>query len=212
MLARNPSWYGRPARLDRVVLQVTPDPAAQLRALLAGQVQVIAPYTQAGMTDQLAGATGVDYFAGSGLSWDRIDLNLRTPALRQRALRQALFTAIDLARVRTIGAEVFGGAEPMGSHIFVPGQPGYRDQLTGTGQGSGDLAGRAPDPHRGRLHRDRVGADRPGRGPGPDAARGVRRDQPGPSAGRRVRRRGGRRTRADRRHRPRSRPASTATR
>jgi peptide/nickel transport system substrate-binding protein len=140
VLGRNPSWSGRPARLDRIVLQVIPDPAAQLRALLAGQVQVIAPYAQAGLADQLAGSTGVEYFAGAGLAWDRVDLNLRTPALRERALRQALFTAIDLGRVRSIGAEVFGGAEPMGSHIFVPGQRGYRDQLTGTGQGTGDLA------------------------------------------------------------------------
>jgi len=138
-LARNPRWYGRPARLDRVVLQVTPDLAAQVRALLDGRVQVIAPYTQAGTVGQLTGASGVELFEGAGLSWERVELNLRTPALRRPALRQALFTAIDLARVRAIGADVFGRAEPIASHNFVPGQPGYVDVLAGTGQGSGDL-------------------------------------------------------------------------
>ena len=139
VLTRNPRWYGRPAHLDQVVLQVIADPAAQVQALRENRVQVIAPYTRAGMVDQLAGAAGIELFEGGSLAWERVDLNLRTPALRDRALRQALFTAVDLERVRTIGTDVFGRAEPMGSHNFVPGQPGYTDVLAGTGQGTGDL-------------------------------------------------------------------------
>jgi peptide/nickel transport system substrate-binding protein len=139
VLTRNPRWYGRPARLDRVVLQVVADPAAQVQALRENRVQVIAPNARAGLAEQLAGQADVQLVRGASLGWERLDLNLRTPALRQPALRQALFTAVDLARVRAIGAEVFGGTEPMGSHAFVPGQPGYADVLAGTGQGTGDL-------------------------------------------------------------------------
>ncbi len=138
-LARNPTWYGRPARLDRVLLTVTTDPAAQVSALRDGLVQAIAPTAQSGLLTQLADTAGVDVYASPGLGWERLDVNLRNPALAAPALRKALFTAIDLERMRTIGAAVYGRAEPMGSHNFVPGQPGFTDVLAGSGQGGGDV-------------------------------------------------------------------------
>lgn len=139
VLARNPGWYGRPARLDRVVLTVAQGEAAQLSALRDGRVQVIAPSVQAGLPVQVSDIAGVVSYEGTSMGWERIDLNLRTPALQDAALRQALFGAIDLDRARAIGAEQFGRVEPIGSHNFVPGQPGFRDVLAGSGQGSGDV-------------------------------------------------------------------------
>ncbi len=59
VLTRNPRWYGRPARLDRVVLQVMADPAAQVQALRENRVQVIAPNARAGLAEQLAGQADV---------------------------------------------------------------------------------------------------------------------------------------------------------
>lgn len=79
-------------------------------------------------------------FRGASAAWERIDVNLRTPALRAPALRRALFTALDAGRLRAIGTAVYGGAEPMAGQLLLPDQPGYRDRLAGTGQGSGDLA------------------------------------------------------------------------
>jgi peptide/nickel transport system substrate-binding protein len=139
VLARNPRWYGRPARLDRVLLQVVRGATAQVSALRAGRVQVIAPTVGAGLTAELAGISGIESFAGASLEWERIDLNTATPALQDKALRQALFTAVDLDRVRAIGAEQFGRADLIGSHNFVPGQAGFTDVLASTGQGTGDV-------------------------------------------------------------------------
>jgi peptide/nickel transport system substrate-binding protein len=139
VLERNPSWYGRPARLDRVVLRVVADPAAQVDALRSGAVQVIAPASSAELTGRLSGVPGVEVYLGAGLAWERLDLNLRTRALADPALRRALFTAVDLDRVRSVASGAFGRAEPMGSHNFVPGQDGYADVLGGSGQGRGDV-------------------------------------------------------------------------
>jgi peptide/nickel transport system substrate-binding protein len=55
-------------------------------------------------------------------------------------LRQALFTAIDRKAIidRTVG-RFFQDAEPLNNHIFMPGTKGYKDVVTATGQGTGDV-------------------------------------------------------------------------
>ncbi|HWM57727.1 MAG TPA: ABC transporter substrate-binding protein [Pseudonocardia sp.] len=140
VLERNPQWYGRPARLDRVELQVLTDPEAQLGALRAGRIQMIVP---TGASSErlrlLGGLPDVGVYQGPGQSWERLDVNVRAAPLAEPALRRALFTAIDLSRIRTIGADAYGRAEPMNSHTFVPEQPAFTDVLTGSGQGTGDV-------------------------------------------------------------------------
>ena len=141
VLERNPSWYGQPARLDRVVLQVMTDPAAQVDALQAGRVQLIAPTAAPPeLLPRLRDGGTVQSYLGPGLAWERLEVNVRKGPLADQGLRRALFTAIDLKRLREIGAAEYGRAEPMTNHNFVPGQPGYADVLTHSGQGTGDLA------------------------------------------------------------------------
>ncbi len=139
VLVRNPGWYGRPTQLDRVVLQIATDSADQVSLLREGRVQVISPTAAPGLAGQLGDIAGVAAYQGASMGWERIDLNLRTPALQDPALRQALFAAVDLDQVREIGTAGFGAVSPMGSHNFVPGQPGFTDVLADTGQGAGDL-------------------------------------------------------------------------
>jgi peptide/nickel transport system substrate-binding protein len=53
----------------------------------------------------------------------------------------AAFTAISRKDIinRTVGRYV-PNAQPLNNHMYVPGQPGYQDNVTSTGQGSGDVA------------------------------------------------------------------------
>jgi peptide/nickel transport system substrate-binding protein len=78
---------------------------------------------------------------GKGLVWEHFDFNEKNVFLKDKQLRTAIFTALNRKDIisRTIGQFV-PGAAPLGNHIYVPGQPGYQDNVTSTGQGSGDVA------------------------------------------------------------------------
>ena len=80
-------------------------------------------------------------YLGKGLVWEHFDFNEKNQFLKDKTLRTAIFTAINRQDIiaRTIGSFV-QGAQPLGNHIYVPGQPGYKDNVTSTKQGSGDLA------------------------------------------------------------------------
>jgi peptide/nickel transport system substrate-binding protein len=92
------------------------------------------------MVNQVKQINGVQYTLGKGLTWEHLDLNLKNTALADIKLRQAIFTAVDRKAViaKTIGQFVTGAA-PLNNHNFMPGQDGYKDVITSTGQGAGDV-------------------------------------------------------------------------
>ena len=51
-----------------------------------------------------------------------------------------MFTAISIKDIMAKTVKQFDpSVKPLGSHNYVPGQAGYQDLVTATGQGSGDL-------------------------------------------------------------------------
>ncbi|GAA1789875.1 ABC transporter family substrate-binding protein [Planosporangium flavigriseum] len=138
----NPRWYGKvqPA-LDRLVFRIITDQTAELSALRNNEVQAIYPRPTADLVNSVKAEPSVQYTVGKGLSWEHLDLNLKNPLLSDGQLRRAVFTAIDRKAIisKTVG-QVLADTPALGSHNFVPGQPSYRDVVTPTGQGAGDVA------------------------------------------------------------------------
>ena len=137
----NPKWYGKEKpKLDKLVFRIITDQTQEVPALQNNEVQVIYPQPNPDIVSQVKQIQGVQYMLGKGLTWEHVDLNLKNSALADVKLRQAIFTAIDRKAVidKTIGQFV-PGAAPLNSHNFVPGQPGYKDTITSTGQGTGDV-------------------------------------------------------------------------
>ncbi|WP_433549059.1 ABC transporter family substrate-binding protein [Streptomyces sp. CA-294286] len=140
VLVPNPHWYGRVLPvLDEVVLDVIDDQADLLPALRGRRIDGMNPQPDADLVAATAALPGIRHTVGKGFVWDHLDLNVRTPHLRDAVLRRALFTAVDRAALisETIGRFV-SDARPLDSHNFVPGMPDHRDVITGTGQGQGD--------------------------------------------------------------------------
>lgn len=139
----DPKWWGaHKPTLQRLIFKVITDATQEPTALRNNEVQGIYPQPEVDLVDQIKGIPNVTYTIGNGLDWEHFDLNLRNPVLgKYTALRQAMFTAIS---VKDIVSKTVGQFDPkvkqLGSHNFVPGQSGYQDLVTGTGQGSGDLA------------------------------------------------------------------------
>lgn len=137
----NPAWWGATkSKLDRVVFRVITDATQEPIALQNNEVQVIYPQPQVDLVTQVSQIPGVSQTQGLGLTWEHFDFNLQNPFLADKALRQAMFTAVNREDIiaKTVG-QFNPDVEPLNSHMFIPQQEGYTDHISTTGQGTGDV-------------------------------------------------------------------------
>ncbi|MDT7652859.1 MAG: glutathione transport system substrate-binding protein, partial [Pseudonocardiales bacterium] len=139
-LVPNPAWWGTKPKLDRLVFRVITDATQEPLALQNNEVQVIYPQPQVDLVSQVAQIPNVSQTQGLGLTWEHFDFNLVNPFLADKALRQAMYTAINRDDIiaKTVG-QFNPEVKPLNSHMFIPQQDGYTDAVTPTGQGSGNI-------------------------------------------------------------------------
>ena len=142
---RNPGYYGAPGKLDSVVFRAITDSTQEPTALANNEVNGIYPQPQLDLVNRVKSIPGVDYHINQGLSYEHIDFNLKNTVLGNAtygdALRTAMFTAFDRNGLlgRTI-KQFDSDANVLNNRMLVPGQPGYQDNVTQFGLGSGNLA------------------------------------------------------------------------
>jgi peptide/nickel transport system substrate-binding protein len=140
-LVPNPQWYGATKpKLERLVIRVITDATQEPLALQNNEVQALFPQPQVDIVNQLNNIPNVSNHQAAGLSWEHFDFNLQNPFLADKALRQALYTAVNTQDIiaKTVG-QFNADITPLQNKMFVPQQEGYQDNLTATGQGSGDI-------------------------------------------------------------------------
>jgi peptide/nickel transport system substrate-binding protein len=127
-LVRNPDFRDPDGiALDRVTFRFIPDAAAQVAALLAGDVDA---YPNMGAPETLARFEGDPRFVvdvGTTEGETVLALNWRRKPFDDPRVRQAVMHAID--RQALVDAAMFGYGTPIGTH-FAPHHPAYED-LTG---------------------------------------------------------------------------------
>jgi len=141
-LVPNPNWYGKvKPSLDKVIYKIITDQAQEIPALQNKEVNVITAQPNADIVQKVQGMTGVNFNLTTGNTWEHLDLNVKNKYLADPALRQAIFTAIDRKTIisKTVGP-FYPKAQPLNNHNIMNGQPGYKDVITDTGQGAGDIA------------------------------------------------------------------------
>ena len=111
VLVRNEHYFDRPKPwLDRVVLEIVPEPSTRVERLRAGSLDVTAlEPRQADDLRREAASTGVRVLSVRGRSYDFIGYNSGDPLFSSPKVRQALTLAID--RQSLIDALCFGFAE-----------------------------------------------------------------------------------------------------
>jgi peptide/nickel transport system substrate-binding protein len=138
---RNPRWYGtaKPT-LDKLVWRLIEEQSALVPAARNREVNALYPQPNADLVAQVKGLDAFHYFLAPGMSWEHVDLNTKNPALADRALRQAIQTAINRTDIisKTVGV-MDPTIKPLGHHVFVPGIKGYQDVVTPLGLGAGDI-------------------------------------------------------------------------
>lgn len=139
---KNPKWYGatKPT-LDRLIFKIITDVPQMPTALANREVNAIAPQPQVDMIQQLKQDQNSNYYVGPGLGWEHFDMNLENSFLKDKALRQAIFTAVNRQAMLDKTVNQFTkGIKPLNNYNLFPGvSKYYKDVITPTGAGNGNV-------------------------------------------------------------------------
>jgi peptide/nickel transport system substrate-binding protein len=128
-LARNGKYWADKPHLDHLAFRfILPDFGAQIRALRAGEVDLI--QAAGASIGDLRSSPGITVRAGSSTFWEHIDFQLGPkghPALRKLFVRQAIAYAIDRKSLtRALYKEIAPGLKTDQSAVYLPFQRAYR--------------------------------------------------------------------------------------
>lgn len=126
-LVRNEKWWGRPARLDTIVFRAI-DVDAQIDALANGEIDLMDVGPDVNKYVRARDIAGADLRVAGGPNFRHITINGTGAILRDVKVRQALAMGIDRAALaRAMLGPLGVEAVPLGNHIFMRNQKGYRD-------------------------------------------------------------------------------------
>jgi peptide/nickel transport system substrate-binding protein len=125
VLVRNDAYrQARDVKLRRVTIRFISDPAAQVAALLSGDVDVFPRVAAARSLKQFQGSKKYQVLIGGSRAKVILAMNNKRKPLDNVLVRQAISAAID--RKAVIDGAVDGFGVPIGSY-YTPGAPGYVD-------------------------------------------------------------------------------------
>jgi peptide/nickel transport system substrate-binding protein len=127
-LARNPDYWGTPAKLEAATFKFISDPTAAFAAMMAGDVHAFPNFPAPETLDQFRADPRFAVVVGSTEGETILAMNNAKAPFNDIKVRQALSHAID--RKAVVDGAMFGNGTPIGSH-FAPHHPAYVD-LTGT--------------------------------------------------------------------------------
>ena len=147
-LARDPSWWGPPAKLDRIVYRAM-DTSAMPGAFANHEIDLMDIGLDAGAMQRVRNVPGTEVRRAGGPDWRHFTFNAAGAVLSDVRVRRAVMLGIDR---RTIARSDLTGlgvpVQTLGNHFYVNTQDGYRDNS----EGFGDY-----DPARARRLLDEAG-------------------------------------------------------
>ena len=151
-LVRDPAWWGRRAKLDRIVYRAM-DPAAMPGAFANNEIDLMDIGLDAGALRRVQGVPGASVRRAGGPDWRHFTLNAASPVLSDTRVRRAVMLGIDrgvIARSDLSGLGV--PVQTLGNHFYVNTQDGYRDNSGELGWYDPGRARRLLDEAGWRLH------------------------------------------------------------
>jgi peptide/nickel transport system substrate-binding protein len=143
-LARNPRWWGRPAKLDRIVYRAM-DRAAMAPAFAAGRIDLMDVGLDAAIRPGSAVRGAVIRAAGAPDARS-LAFNASLAPLSDDGVRQAIASGIDRTAVAVAGFGDPGHRSPaLGNHVYLNTQEGYQDNAPESGTYDPDEAMRLLD-------------------------------------------------------------------
>ncbi len=123
-LARNPDYWGTPAKLDKVTFKFISDPTAAYAAVMAGDVDAFPVFPAPENLEQFKSDPRFLVIVGTTEGETILALNEARAPFDDVRVREAIAHAID--RKAVIDGAMFGYGTPIGSH-FPPHNAAYED-------------------------------------------------------------------------------------
>ena len=127
VLTRNPTYWGTPGKLDKIVFQFFSDDSQLVPALQNKEINIFNPSTVnlsiVQTASQVPNTTKVTL---PGLEFEHFDFNQADPYLAKLQVREAIAHGVNRQAIitRTVG-EIAKGIAPLGSRMLVSTQKGY---------------------------------------------------------------------------------------
>ena len=131
-LAENPRWWGTKPHLNTIVVRILSADSAGAPALQNNEVQIFQPSSpDINEVDQTKAIPAVTSKLLGGLEFEHFDFNQANFYLAQLPVRQAIAYGTNRQQIiqKTVG-EFDPAIKPLGSRLYVPGQPQYVDNGT----------------------------------------------------------------------------------
>ncbi|HET8696009.1 MAG TPA: ABC transporter family substrate-binding protein, partial [Gammaproteobacteria bacterium] len=126
-VVRNDKWWGNRAKLDRIVFRALELPA-QIDALANGEIDLLDIGPDANIYNRAKAIEGVQIRAAAGPNFRHVTFNATSPNLQDVNVRKAVAMGIDRAAItRALLGPLGITPAPLGNHIFMANQAGYRD-------------------------------------------------------------------------------------
>ena len=126
-LVRNEKWWGRPAKLERIIYRVI-NPDAQIDALANGEIDFIDVGPDVNKLRRAETLAGIAIRKAGGFNFRHLTMNGQSEVLKDINVRRALALAIDRDQIaRTLLGPLGVPAVPLNNHLFMPNQKGYQD-------------------------------------------------------------------------------------
>ena len=128
VLTRNPSYWGTPGKLNKLVFQFFSDDSQLVPALQNKEINIFNPSTVNLSIVQTAGQVpNTTKVTLPGLEFEHFDFNQADPYLAKLQVREAIAHGVDRQSLitRTVG-QIEKGITPLGSRMLVSTQKGYK--------------------------------------------------------------------------------------
>ena len=123
-IAKNPDYWGTPAKLDKATFKVIADPTAATAAILAGDIDAFPEFPAPEALDQIKADPRFAVVVGNTEGETVLAINNGHKPLDNVKVREAIAHAID--RKAIIDGAQFGYGTPIGT-FFPPDNPAYVD-------------------------------------------------------------------------------------
>jgi peptide/nickel transport system substrate-binding protein len=139
----NTAWYGKDKpTLKTITFKYITDQSQDVPALQNQEIQALNIQPDQDTVQQLAQIPGVNYEVTAGFSWEHLTVNSKSKFLKDPALREAVFDAVNAQDMinKTI-KPFFPNAKILYSHNMFPGMTGYQDvtKAAAPDEGTGNL-------------------------------------------------------------------------
>ncbi len=118
-------YFGTPAKLDRLIFSITPDPAVRFAKLQKGECHVM-PYPNLADLERMQNHPAIDVKERTGINVGYLAFNMDKKPLDKLEVRQALSLAINKADILEA---IYQGSAESAKNFIPPTMWGYHDEI-----------------------------------------------------------------------------------